>query len=554
MERVARTNGVDTSELRKARGAFFTPPAIASFIADWAIRSPEDRVLEPSTGEAEFLVQATERLQQLGTQQPRVFGAELHEHSAEQGRCRVLAAGGSPEITVGDFFDLPAEAAYDVVIGNPPYVRYQAFTGDSRTKSRAAALRGGVALSGLASAWAAFTVVSALHLRPGGRLGFVLPAELLTANYAGPVRKYLFEQFSNVELVLFEDRVFAEAETEAVLLLASGYQQGSTGSALIRQVRNAAELDALPPAVAWTPSNPAEKWSGVTLAAGVTAALLEAAASDQVMPLAKWGDTRLGMVTGRNSYFAMSPAAVEEVGLARRETLPLSPPGSAHLRGLELSSAALSELGKKGKRTRLFYPREQRQSEGAKRYLEAGIADGVDQTYKSRNRRLWWQVPLQDPPDLFLTYMNGDTVRLVTNTAGAYYLNSVHGVYLRPENIELGRELLPLAAINSYTMLSAELVGRSYGGGVLKMEPGEATRWLVPSPATLEAASEGLRAIKPQIGGMLRSGKLLDAVKLIDNVLLIETLGISRTTVRSVREAYGMLAGRRGARSRGVQS
>lgn len=554
MELVARTDAVDTSELRKARGAFFTPPAIASFITDWAVRSPQDRVLEPSTGEAEFLLHATERLQQLGNAQPKVHGAELHEHSAEQGRQRVLAAGGLPEITVGDFFDLPAEADYDVVIGNPPYVRYQAFAGESRTKSRAAALRGGVALSGLASAWAAFTVVSAQHLRPGGRLGFVLPAELLTANYAGPVRKFLFEHFSDVQLVLFEERVFAEAETEAVLLLASGYQQGSTGSAMIRQVRNAAELDALPPAVAWTPADPAEKWAGVTLGADVTAALLEAATSEQLMPLAKWGDTRLGMVTGRNSYFAMSPAAVAEAGLAPRETLPLSPPGSAHLRGLELSSAALDELGKKGKRTRLFYPSEQRQSEAAQRYLEAGIADGVDQTYKSRNRRLWWQVPLQSPPDLFLTYMNGDTVRLVTNTARAYYLNSVHGVYLRPQTAELGSELLPLAAINSYTMLSAELVGRSYGGGVLKMEPGEATRWLVPSPETLETAGEGLRAIKPQVGGMLRSGKLMDAVKLIDDALLVKALGISRDTVRSVREAYGTLAGRRGARSRGVKA
>ncbi|WP_342372499.1 N-6 DNA methylase [Propioniciclava soli] len=543
----------DTQGLRKARGAFFTPPAIASYIVDWAIEAPTDKVLEPSTGDAEFLVRAVDRLISLGAEAPQVHGSELHAWSAEEGRRRVDAAGGVAHITVGDFFERPVEPVFDAVVGNPPYIRFQDFAGEQRTRARAAALRGGVALSGLASAWAAFTVTSALHLRPGGRLGFVLPAELLTANYAGAVRRFLFERFSSIELVLFEERVFAEAETEAVLLLASGYQEGSTTSAQVLQVRNAADLQAMPPAITWTPADPAQKWSGATIGTQVTAALLDAVSADQLQSLSKWGGTRLGIVTGRNNYFAMSPATVAEVGLSARETLPLSPPGSSHLRGLELSTAALRKLGKKGRRTHLFYPAEGLLSEAATGYLATGIAEGVDQTYKSRTRRLWWQVPLLPPPDLFLTYMNADTVRLVTNTAKAYHLNSIHGVYLHPKHSKLGRELLPLGALNSFTMLSAELAGRAYGGGVLKMEPGEAARWLVPSAESLEKAREKLTAIRPQVGGKLRSGKLAEAVKMVDDALLVETLGISRPTVRAVRQARDELAGRREARGHAVQ-
>ncbi|MBE6476986.1 MAG: SAM-dependent methyltransferase [Propionibacteriaceae bacterium] len=543
----------DTQGLRKARGAFFTPPAIASFIVDWAIEAPTDKVLEPSTGDAEFLVHAVARLISLGADAPQVHGSELHARSAEEGRRRVAAVGGVAHITVGDFFERPAEPVFDAVVGNPPYIRFQDFAGEQRARARAAALRGGVALSGLASAWAAFTVASALHLRPGGRLGFVLPAELLTANYAGAVRRFLFEQFGSIELVLFEERVFAEAETEAVLLLASGYQEGSATSAQVRQVRNAAGLQTMPPAITWTSADPAQKWSGATIDTQVTAALLNAVSADQLQALSKWGDTRLGIVTGRNNYFAMSPATVAEVGLSASETLPLSPPGSSHLRGLELSTAALRELGTKGRRTRLFYPAEGLLSEAATDYLATGIADGVDRTYKSRARRLWWQVPLLPPADLFLTYMNADTVRLVTNTAKAYHLNSIHGVYLHPEHSKLGRELLPLGALNSFTMLSAELAGRAYGGGVLKMEPGEAARWFVPAPDSLEKAREKLVAIRPQVGGKLRGGKLSEAVKMVDDVLLVETLGIPRSTVRAVRQARNELAGRREARGHAVQ-
>ena len=48
---------VDAPALRKARGAYFTPPEITQFIAGWAVRSATDIVLEPSCGEAGFLLE-----------------------------------------------------------------------------------------------------------------------------------------------------------------------------------------------------------------------------------------------------------------------------------------------------------------------------------------------------------------------------------------------------------------------------------------------------------------------------------------------------------------
>lgn len=545
----AARDPLDTAERRKARGAFFTPSLIASFIAQWAIRDASDRVLEPSSGDAEFLVHAVRTLRGLGHERPQVWGAELHEWSASSGARRVDDAGGIAHVEVGDFFTQRPGELFDVVIGNPPYIRFQDFAGEQRARARAAALQGGVALSGLASAWAAFTIHSAMHLAPGGRLGFVLPAELLSANYAAPVRRFLFERFASLELVLFEQRVFAEAETEAVLLLADGYQQGSSASASIRQVTNADGLRQLPPALVWSPANPEHKWSGATVTAEATATLLDVVAQGHFTPLAAWGHTRLGMVTGRNTYFAIPPAQAADLGLASKETLPLSPPGSRHLRGLELTPQALIALGHEGKRTRLFRPGDTHVSAQAQAYIEAGRTLGVHEAYKCRTRRTWWQVPLMPPADLLLTYMNADTVRMVTNTAAAHHLNSVHGVYLHDEHRSLGRELLPLAALNSLTMLSAELTGRAYGGGILKMEPGEATRWLVPSPSLLESAREGLASIRSHVAACLERGRLSDAAHLVDDVLFTHTMHVDTTHVDRLRQARQELAGRRQARA-----
>ncbi|MGH3965097.1 MAG: N-6 DNA methylase [Pseudonocardiaceae bacterium] len=52
----------DTVEARKARGAFYTPPELCRYMADWAIRSASDEVLEPSCGQAAFLLAAGEPL------------------------------------------------------------------------------------------------------------------------------------------------------------------------------------------------------------------------------------------------------------------------------------------------------------------------------------------------------------------------------------------------------------------------------------------------------------------------------------------------------------
>ena len=56
----------ESATLRKARGAFFTPVELCECVVEWAIRSPEDVVLEPSCGEVAFLLSAGTRLRALG--------------------------------------------------------------------------------------------------------------------------------------------------------------------------------------------------------------------------------------------------------------------------------------------------------------------------------------------------------------------------------------------------------------------------------------------------------------------------------------------------------
>ncbi|WP_199789458.1 hypothetical protein [Sorangium cellulosum] len=153
-------------------------------------------------------------------------------------------------------------------------------------------------------------------------------------------------------------------------------------------------------------------------------------------------------------------------------------------------------------------------------------------------------------PDLFLTYMNHDTPRLVWNQAGAAHLNSIHGVTLKRDRRELGADLLPLAVLNSATLLGAELVGRSYGGGLLKVEPKEADRLPMPSPAALDAAGGALRALRPELADhLLRSGRMAEVVRAVDEVLLVHAANVRPGEVAALSEARARMAARRVARA-----
>lgn len=552
---------IDTGELRKARGAFFTPEPIARYITGWAIRSVDDRVLEPSCGEAAFLLAAVDRLAALreggldgglGS----LDGVELHEASAQAARALLAEAGVTASITTADFFTVSPEPRYDAVIGNPPYVRYQDFTGAARTRSRAAALAAGVPLTGLASSWAAFTVHAALFLKPGGRLGLVLPAELFSVNYAAEVRRFLMQRFSTVRLVLFVERVFPGVLEEVVLLLADGYDpsgKDGTDHCELFQVQNAAALGEEAVARLWRPDAIDGKWTPSLLSSEALNAYTNLAHGDDFTTLHTWGETTLGMVTGNNKYFALSPQRVKELGLRPSDLVRLSPPGSRHLRGLTFTDTAFDEMSRLGSAVWLFRPAGE-PSKAAQAYIAAGESTGVDTAYKCRVRKPWWRVPLVPPADLLLTYMNADTPRLCTNRAKVHHLNSVHGVYLRPGLRQLGMDLLPLASLNSMTLVGAETVGRAYGGGMLKLEPREADRLPVPSPALLTAARKHLSNIRPQMATHLRGGRLTEAARLIDNILLVGELGMARSDVKSLRDAHADLTARRTARGKANRS
>ena len=219
----------------------------------------------------------------------------------------------------------------------------------------------------------------------------------------------------------------------------------------------------------------------------------------------------IGYVTGANVFFILS---FDE---ARRRELPadvLTPtvrrPGD--IPGLLASEADILMLldlaGRPGP-----------SDEHLRAYLEEGEASGIALRYKCRVRRLWYAVPLpRSKPDAFIPYMSHLGPSLIVNDVGAWSSNLLHGVTLGL--LAPPARALAAAMASSLTLLSAEIEGRAYGGGVLKLETKEAERVLVPLLATERA--QRLTAEFPAISGLVQAGEIEGAACAADDVLGID--------------------------------
>jgi hypothetical protein len=132
---------------------------------------------------------------------------------------------------------------------------------------------------------------------------------------------------------------------------------------------------------------------------------------------------------------------------------------------------------------------ERRLPISVQRYLDSDAGIEARSAYKCRVRDPWYSVPDVSVPDGFLTVMSGETPQVVRNAAGCVGTNSVHVVKMHQGE---SFRAMQNGFDSTLTRLSCEIEGHPLGGGLLKMEPREAQRLLIPD----ETATEALRKVE----------------------------------------------------------
>lgn len=240
---------------RKRLGQFFTGLPLGRLLAHLALGGESVTVLDPMAGNGDLLDAAVTAAQERGIATARLDGIEVDDITAAccQRRTEILrgrAAGLKSAIIAGSAFD-PAvirqlgPKVYDLVITNPPYVRYQSQKGD---RHGGAAIREGLCAiieertggaerrlwqtlaagySGLSDLSVPSWILSSVLTRHGGRLAIVAPATWRSRDYADIVR-YLLLRFFALEFIVEDTQPgwFSDALVRTNLIVARRLTDG----------------------------------------------------------------------------------------------------------------------------------------------------------------------------------------------------------------------------------------------------------------------------------------------------------------------------------------
>lgn len=466
----------------KLRGGFYTPDALVDQTVGRLARhiNGSDRlsVLEPSAGDGAFIRGLARS--SIARRIDHVYAVEILRKEAD--RCRSMAAGSGLTTTVSNADFLAWREAnqrlVDVVVGNPPFVRFQFVDDESKLLMARLADEIGRQLGGVSNLWIPVLLGALTKLRPGGAFSLVIPAECFTGISAGVVRTWLVANCAKVMFDLFPPGSFPGVLQEIVIL--SGRRNGGEHESVDVSVAEH-ELGRQRPR-SWTYHVKAngQTWTRFLLEPSQLAAHEEASSLVSVSKLMHVAKFEVAAVTGANDFFSVDLATIDEFNLSTWVD-PLLP-RVRHARGLVYTPEDHEAVVSEGLCAGLLNfsadrPDPMRRS-GPRRYLEGGEEAKLHLRYKTRIREPWYRVPHVRSEPLMLSKRSHWYPRAISNRAGVVTTDTIYRG--RPVTDAVSSDDLVAAFHNSMTLLTAEIEGRSFGGGVLELVPSEIARLAVP--------------------------------------------------------------------------
>ncbi len=471
--------GVDASryaaivgeEHRRRFGQYFTPPAVARFMVDWALGGGAKSIHDPGFGLGAFLDAADGRgarfsASEVDRRAVRFFQESSHRWNGELREEDYLLVWGR---------------RFDAIVCNPPYLRFQRF------RDRHAILAGfrknlGFRLSGYTNSASAFLVKSLSELTPGGRLAYVTPLEFLNTGYGMGVKERLLASGASLSLIQLdcEKDVFPDVITSVgIVLLDTGAAADAVRFHSVRSLEELEETLGGPP-IASVPTadlRPEERWIPHFTARSIRPD------RTRVGSILQYGRFTRGIATGANDFFVMRPSRARALSLEAEETARCITK-SRQVRSAVFTKRDLAALADKDDPV-LFFRAGPRPSPPAATYIAHGEERGLHRRYLLRQRRPWFKSETRNPAPLLLGVFSRGDYKVVLNRSGALNLTCFHGFVPRL----LGRNYVDRLFLYLISETGRDLMAdlaRRYGDSLVKYEPHDLNDAPVPVPEVLD--------------------------------------------------------------------
>lgn len=526
---------IENASAEKLRGAYYTPIEIAKFILQWGINGSSDsEILEPSCGDGVFL----ECLNNEKMAFKKITAVEFETEEANKARAINLE---NSYVRNDDFhqFCLNTSDRYDLIVGNPPFIRYQYYDSDQQILADEIFKRAGLKRTKLTNAWVTFVVGCSMLLKEQGKLGFVVPSELLQVKYAQQLRKFLETHFNKINIISFENLVFEDIQQEVVLLLC---EKNLSSEHLIEhiEVADIKGLFQLDPKRLKFPTKKidfhSDKWTYYFLDKSELN-LLEKIRCKSRSTIGSYADVEVGITTGSNDYFTV-PQSIVNIYQLNEYARPMVG-RSVQVNSLCFTKADWQTNIESGAKAMLlvFSPNAHViGNEGTKAYLASGESNKIHEGYKTSIRDQWYVIPSIKLSDALFLRRNNQYPKFVLNEANAYTTDTMHRVFIHEG---VNKKALLASYYNSLSFAFAEILGRNFGGGCLELMPSEVSDIFIPYRIENEKLFD-------TIDQMLRDKKSPDEIlDITDEYILCDGLGLSKNEASLCRSIWHKTMGRR---------
>lgn len=531
----------------KLRGGFYSPDVLVDLClgrVDALVKGRTGlRLFEPSIGDGAFL-RGLQR-HSLGRRVSEVTGIEIVEREAYEASRELESTDKPGRILNANVLEWhqSADDLFDIAVGNPPYVRFQFLSPEDRQRAIGIGLDLGVPGSAVSNLWISVFLLALSRLEPGGVFSMIVPTEFMTGVSASRVRSWLLDNTRDLTVDLFKPGTFPSVLQEVVVL--SGRRTGGR----IKPTDTVDFFDHNGGTKRWSHriSAAASTWTGYLLTAEQLAVWEHATKLQDVRRLGEIARFTVSTVTGANDYFCVNSSTAAQNDLTDW-TLPLLP-RIKHAPGLVFDEREHEAIAQSDAASWMVSfaagtpsPRESKKPAA---YVQMGEGRGIHERFKCRIREPWFRVPVVPPGSLMLSKRSDVFPRVIVNRAGVVTTDTVYrgivapGTGLTPEDIAASFH-------NSLTLLSVEIVGRSFGGGVLELVPSEIASLAIPASPLARSRLPKLDALSRQSP---QSEALIDAT---DKFMIDWVGGLDPNLIEILKDARRALASRRTQRSQGA--
>lgn len=532
----------DSSE-QKLRGAYYTPLQLANAMVSLVVSQNTNNVLEPSCGDGVFL----DSLASLNfiNDIPDVTAVEIEPDEAEKVRNNYKENANVHVLNedfLGFYQQVYGKQTYDLILGNPPYIRYQYLTETQRDIQSRILTSHGMKSNKLINAWVAFLVACVQLLSENGKIAFVIPAEILQVVYAEDLRLFLSNQFSKITLLTFEQLVFPDIEQEILVFIGEkGKEEKGIRIIELSDLEDFKKLN-LNSNGFQKLEHVKEKWTKYFVSAEEIKVIQSIRDDKRFTKFSDLALINVGITTGNNTYFSVDKATNKQYDLSS-VTLPLIG-RSSHVHGIYFTDSDWQENIQDNKRAMLIsFPNTPYETYPTKHkeYIKLGEKNGENKGYKCSIRDRWYIVPSVWIPDAFFLRRNNLYPKFVLNQCKAVSTDTMHRIKF---NEGVKAENVLLSYYNSISFAFTEICGRSYGGGVLEILPGEVGNIMLPVVNDIDEALK--KELLERIDTIVRNDEDIEvALDLVDQRLLVEVLGIDKNICISCRQIWKKMQKRR---------